>query len=82
MAHVQKTASVAPSTVTRLSTGELDAPAAEVKRRRGRTTRTPEGRTIRVHEQIMNVLRVQGVDFRYVEVRSETEVVVRNRPVR
>lgn len=82
MPHVRETASVAPSTVTRLSTGE-------VKPRRRRRTCPPgmlpsvmDNTCVRVDPRIMALLRRQGTDFRFVEVHSPTEVVVRNHPVR
>lgn len=81
MPAVRKTASVAPSTVTRLSTGEV-----KPRRRRtcppGSLPSVIDNTCVRVDPRIMALLRRQGTDFRFVEVHSPTEVVVRNRPVR
>lgn len=82
MGRVIKTASVAPSTVTKVSTGEV---GAKPRRRRCPSGQLPsaiDNHCVKVDPRIMSLLKRRGVDFRYVEVRSSIEVIVRNHPVR
>ena len=73
------TVSLTPSTVTRISKGTV---------RRARRPNKPrllavvDSQSVRVDARIMAHLRSAGVDFRYVEVLSATEVVVHNERVR
>lgn len=72
-------ASVAPSTVTRLSRGEVPTK----KRKRGdRLLAVLDSHVVKVDERIMAHLNQAGVDFRYVEVINPTEVIVHNQRVR
>lgn len=79
MNPVRHIASVAPATVTRISKGEVNLP------RRGRTGRllaVIDSTVVRVDPRIMARLKREGIDFRYVEVVSPTEVIVHNQRVR
>jgi hypothetical protein len=79
---VRKTASVAPSTVTRLSKGEVGKVSGNRKRRAPRVLAVLDEQAVKVDPRIMAALREQGTDFHYVEVVSPTEVIVHNQRVR
>lgn len=86
MPSVQSQASLAEATVTAMSRGEV-APMPRTRRKHcppGSLPTVVDGsvRCVRVDEKIMTYLREQHIDFRYVEVRAATEVIVRNEPVR
>lgn len=80
MSPVRKTASVAPSTLTALSKGEVGVSGN--RQRRPRLLAVEDGYVVRVDPRIMATLKRNGVDFRYVEVVSATEVIVHNQRVR
>ena len=82
MNAVRKTASVAPSTVTRLWKGEVGKATGNRKRRAPRVLAVLDEQAVKVDPRIMAALREQGADFHYVEVVSPTEVIVHNQRVR
>lgn len=81
MTPVRKTASVSPSTVTRLSKGEVGKVSRNRKRGQ-RVLAVLDSTVVRVDPRIMAVLHENKTDFRYVEVVSPTEVIIHNQRVR
>lgn len=83
MNDVRRRASVAPSTITRLSRGEVSE--RRIPRRtqqRQRLLAVRDEYAVRIDPRVMAVLHEQRIDFRYVEVVSATEVIIHNQRVR
>lgn len=75
---MRKTASVAPSTVTKVSKGLVAAPVARRERAVESRVRTSRVAVTRVNPAVMEVaLRAAGGDASRIEVVSATEVIVR-----
>lgn len=81
MTTVRRRASVAPTTVTRLSKGEVK-PVSRNRKRKPRVLAVKDEQVVKVDPRIMARLREMGVDFHHVEVVSSTEVIVHNQRVR
>jgi hypothetical protein len=80
MAQFVKTASVAEKTVQAVARGEIEQPTA--RRTAGDPDHSNSSVTVtKLHEELVAYLKLNDVSMRRVEVLSEREIIVWNRPL-